>query len=180
MFKSSVTASARLLRADFYRPQMKFAKVMFLHVPVILSTEGGGWYPSMPCSRSRRGLQTHTQGGSWGVWPGGGVSRSTPRGDVYPSMHWGRPSPPTTAAAAVRILLECILVVHQTAPCRRHPVFTGSEVLTSGCRRQGDHTDNSSHCSVRSCHSYSQVYCVIKIKGSDDLRFNEAVLYIVW
>ena len=40
------------------------------------------------CSRGRRGggnpaciagLQAHTQGESWGVWPGG-VSRSTPRG----------------------------------------------------------------------------------------------------
>ena len=61
------------------------------------------WYPSMPCSRSPgghiptclAGFQAHTQGGSWGVWPGGslgphpkgklkglawGVSRPTPRG----------------------------------------------------------------------------------------------------
>ena len=39
-----------------------------------------GWYPSMPCSRSPgwggipaclAGFQAHTQGGSWGVWPGG-------------------------------------------------------------------------------------------------------------
>ena len=31
-----------------YRPQMKFAKVMFLHMSVILFT-GGVWYPSMHC-----------------------------------------------------------------------------------------------------------------------------------
>ena len=33
---------------NHYLPQTKFAKVMFLHVSVILSTGwGGGWYPSM-------------------------------------------------------------------------------------------------------------------------------------
>ena len=30
-----------------YRPQTKFVKVMFLHVSVILSMGGRGWYPSM-------------------------------------------------------------------------------------------------------------------------------------
>ena len=60
-------------------------------------------------------LQAHTQGGSWGVWPGGvsrptlgGVSKPTSRG--YPSMHWGRPPSPRLLLRAVRILLECILV----------------------------------------------------------------------
>ena len=47
------------------------------------------------------GLQAHNQ--RWGV------SRPTPRG--YPSMHWGRHPPMATAAGAVHILLECILVV---------------------------------------------------------------------
>ena len=54
-----------------YRPQMKFAKVMFLHMSVILFT-GGVWYPSMHCR-------------SPGPHPGGklrGVSRPTPRGEV--------------------------------------------------------------------------------------------------
>ena len=73
-----------------YRPQTKFAKVMFLQVSVCPRGSGGvvsqhtlqvvsqhalqggggipaciaagGWYPSMPCSR--RGLQAHTQVGS--------------------------------------------------------------------------------------------------------------------
>ena len=69
---------------------------------------GGGGIPACIAA-----FQTHTKGGSWGVWLGGlqahtwGVSRPTPR-EVYPSMHWGRP--PTATAAAVRILLECILV----------------------------------------------------------------------
>ena len=66
--------SAMFLQAYFYRLQTKFAKVMFLHVSVILSTGGGGVVdPSMPCSRSRggggipaclAGFQAHTQGGS--------------------------------------------------------------------------------------------------------------------
>ena len=82
------------------------------------------------------GFQAHTQGGAWGVWPGGalqahtlgglqahtlgqGVSRPTSRGypcphpgeGVYPNMHWGR-TPPSwrLLQRAVRILLECILV----------------------------------------------------------------------
>ena len=67
------------------------------------------------------GLQAHTQGRGWGVWPGGSpgphlgraqahtggeVSRPTPGGSrsrgVYPSMHWGRHPPPPqhTATAA--------------------------------------------------------------------------------
>ena len=66
-------------------------------------------YPSMPCSRSwgggipacLAGFQAHTQGGTWGVWPGG-VSRPTPKGEVEGSglgglqAHtWGvsRPTP---------------------------------------------------------------------------------------
>ena len=60
-----------LKKASFigsYRPQTKFAKVMFLHVSVILSTGGigiggVGWYGGgMPACLA--GLQAHTQGGS--------------------------------------------------------------------------------------------------------------------
>ena len=60
---------APALKLCHYRPQMKFAKVMFLHMSVILSTLEGvvsqhvlqvasqhalqqvseEWYPSMPC-----------------------------------------------------------------------------------------------------------------------------------
>ena len=36
-------------------------------------------FPGPPQGGSLRGLQAHTQGGSWGVWPGG-VSRPTTRG----------------------------------------------------------------------------------------------------
>ena len=50
-----------------YRPQTKFAKIMFLHVSVILSTGGG--------------LQAHINGGVEGYGPGG-VSRPIPRGEV--------------------------------------------------------------------------------------------------
>ena len=77
-----------------YRPQTKIAKVMFLHVSVILFTGGGypsmpcRWYPSMPCRSSGgripaclAGFQAHTQEGAWGVWPGGGLQAHT-QGEV--------------------------------------------------------------------------------------------------
>ena len=93
---------------NFYRPQTKFAKVMFLHVSVsdsvhrgggipacLVAGLQGGWYPSMPCRfpgphpggswgvwpGGWRGLQAHTQGGSWGGWPRG----PTPRGVYRPT-----------------------------------------------------------------------------------------------
>ena len=54
-----------------YRPQTKFAKIIFLHVSVFLFTGGGG-------------LQANTQGGGWGVWRGGGGVglQAHTRGDV--------------------------------------------------------------------------------------------------
>ena len=119
---------------------MKLWQGYVLHVSVSLFTGGDGWwyasmhcrwYPSMPCSRSPRGVvsqhalqvsrptpRREVEGsglgkgvsrptpreGSWEVWPGGGgVSRPTLRG--YPSMRWGR-----HPLRTVRILLECILV----------------------------------------------------------------------
>ena len=48
------------------------------------------------------GLQAHTQGGSWGVWPGG-VSRPTPGGGVSRPTPTGSPGPHP-------FLLQCILV----------------------------------------------------------------------
>ena len=55
----------------------------------------GGWYPSMPC-RSQgggipaclAGLQAHTQGGSWRVWPGGGLTGPHPVGKLR-GLAWG-------------------------------------------------------------------------------------------
>ena len=107
-----------VMTSTYYRPQTKFAKVMFLH----LSVCPGGypsmhcrWYPSMPCSRSGGGYTSmpcrfpgpHPWGKLRRIWPGW-VSRPTPKGEVeriwpgwgspgpypgvvYPSMHWGRP-----------------------------------------------------------------------------------------
>ena len=92
-----------------YRPQTKFAKVMFLHVSVILSTGVGspGPYPgrrlgglargvSRPIPRGevegsgRGGLQAHTQGGGWGsgwrsLGPGGCVSQHALRQTLSPA-----------------------------------------------------------------------------------------------
>ena len=81
----------------YYRPQTKFAKVMFLHVSVILSR---GWYPSMPCSSpGPHPAGGEVEGSGWGSpgpHPGGrlrglarGVSRPTPRGS--PGPHPGGP-----------------------------------------------------------------------------------------
>ena len=39
---------------NFYRPQRSCEGYVF--TGVCLSTVGGGWYPSMPCSRSRGGV----------------------------------------------------------------------------------------------------------------------------
>ena len=58
-----------------YRPQTKFAKVMFLHVFVILFTRGVG----IPACIA--GLQAHTRGENEGSGLGG-VLRPTPRGKV--------------------------------------------------------------------------------------------------
>ena len=106
-----------------YRPQKKFAKVMFLHVSVILSRGG---YPSMHCRFlstgdggvvSQRAFQV-SRSLAWGQSPGppwggssevwGGVSKPTPMGKLR-SITWGvsRPSR-QLLLRPVRILLECI------------------------------------------------------------------------
>ena len=122
-----------------YRPQTKFAKVMFLQVPVCPKCGGGGypnmhcrWYPSMPCSRGifrptsrgkvedsgQEGFSRPTPGGlqahTWGVsrpTSKGGVSRPTPGGVFQHVLRW---TPPLWT---VHILLECILVVVAFAFC---------------------------------------------------------------
>ena len=86
----------------FYCPQIKFAKVMFIHV--CLST--GGWHPSMPCRwypSMPAGLQgvypsmlcrypdPHPGGSLRGL--AGGVFRPTPRGEVQGSGQEGSPGP---------------------------------------------------------------------------------------
>ena len=81
---------------NFYRPQTKFAKVMFLHVSVILSTGGWGWGCLVPGG-------CLVLGGTW--------SRGlpAPRG----ACSGGVEIPPwRLLLRAVRILLECILVNH--------------------------------------------------------------------
>ena len=107
-----------------YRPQTKFAKVMFLHVSVCpgrLVSQHALQVSSPHLVGRLRGLpkgdlQAHTQGGRWRIWSGGspgrhpgrGVSGPTPRGvRVYHSIHWGRHTSPSPSR---RLLLECILV----------------------------------------------------------------------
>ena len=75
-----------------YRPQRSRGKVIFSEACVKNSVHGGGGGCIPACIA---GLQVHTQGGSWGFWPGGspgphpggklrvlvwGVSRPTPGG----------------------------------------------------------------------------------------------------
>ena len=72
---------------NYYRPQTKFAKVMFLHVSVILFTGGGGVGIPACLAGGITACLAGLQGGSPGQHPEGklrglarGVSRSTPRG----------------------------------------------------------------------------------------------------
>ena len=91
-----------------------FAKVMFLHMSVILFTGQG---EGVLC------LQAHTQGGLRGLAGGGlqahiqgdvgGLARGVQaQVGVNPSMHLGRHPPSRRQLLRkVRILLECILVI---------------------------------------------------------------------
>ena len=101
----------------FYRPQTKFAKVMFLHVSVC--PQGGGIPACLAGPQAYTkgevegsgggGLQAHTRGEVGGS--GWGVSRPTPGGV---SQHALRQTPPPSTQLlllAVHILLECILVI---------------------------------------------------------------------
>ena len=109
-----------------------FAKVMFLHMSVILFMGGGGGgavspgpYPGGKVEGSGWGGSGPIPGRRLGVWLGGGVSRPISRGvlgglargvqaqvGVNPSMHRGRrPLSRWLLLRTVRILLECILVI---------------------------------------------------------------------
>ena len=90
----------------YYRPQTKFAKVMFLHVSVILSTVGvgggvpaciGGGIPGPHPGGKLRGLawgvsMPTPRGESWVVWLGGGGFPGLHSGGV--SQHALRQTPP--------------------------------------------------------------------------------------
>ena len=89
--------------SNIFTIRKEVAKVMFLHVSVILFTGEG------VCSR---GVVSALRGGSaprgWCLLPGcvcllRGVSApggSAPEGGWYPSMHWGRPTPRGEMATA--------------------------------------------------------------------------------
>ena len=116
----------------------------------VCDSVGGGWYPSMhcrwypsmPCSRSRgdgilaclAGFQAHSQGGSWGVWPGRGLQTHT--GGV--SQHALRQTPPPwwPLLQAVHILLECILVfINNYCPQKK---LREGNVFTGVCVQEGE------------------------------------------
>ena len=102
-----------LYTINIYRPQTKFAKVMLLHLSVILFT--GGCLGPGPRGRLGGGLLGGCPG-EFGGLPGGGVQAQA-RGDV--SQHALRQTPPTSRRLllrTVRILLECILVNYVTTP----------------------------------------------------------------
>ena len=79
---------------DNYRPQTKFAKVMFLHVSVFPQGRGGmpaclaglwgRWYPSL--HQGGGGVEVFGLRGSPGSHLGGGWSEGPHLGE-YPSMH---------------------------------------------------------------------------------------------
>ena len=102
----------------YYRPQTKFAKVMFLHVSVILSKAGG-------CEGvvSQHALQVVSQHALQQVSGGvsqhalqvfrptpGGLSRPTPRGCIPACTEADSAHPGRLLLRALRILLGCILV----------------------------------------------------------------------
>ena len=80
----------------YYRPQRKFAKVMFLHMSVSHSVHRGGCLGPGPGGRLG-GLPGDggVQAQALGVWACPGPDP----GGVYPSMHWGR-HPPQMATVA--------------------------------------------------------------------------------
>ena len=96
--------NAKLCYPLCYHLQMKFVKVMFLHVSVC--PHGEWWYPSMHCrflsmgGWSEHALHApHSEGKLRGLAWGGGVSRPTsvvspgPRLGGSPGPHLGGPSP---------------------------------------------------------------------------------------
>ena len=104
--------TAQLLKCDYYiyRPQRSWGKVIFSQASMILSTgggssRGGGGACSWGGVCSWGGLQAHTQGGIWG----GSGPGPHPRGKLRGI--WSRPPPRQLLLWAVRILLECILVI---------------------------------------------------------------------
>ena len=91
-----------------YRPQTKFAKVMFLHLSVSPLFTGWWWYTLPRTGTPPR--QVHPPGQTP---PGAGTSpdRYTPLGRHPLDRHpLGRYTPVMVNERAVRILLECILV----------------------------------------------------------------------
>ena len=99
LIKKFIILSVGRIMLKFYRPQTKFAMVMFLHLSVILFTGGGG-FPACITGHMTRGVCI--QGGLHlgGSALGWGVVK-TPS----PGILWD-----TVKEWAVRILLECILV----------------------------------------------------------------------
>ena len=92
-----------LVSKHVYRPQTKFAKVMFLHVSVFLST-GEGAIPACIAGGIPACLAAGLQGGSpgpqprgklRGIWPGGAYSRGVPALGV---VVWRPPTMTATAA----------------------------------------------------------------------------------
>ena len=112
----------------YYRPQTKFAKIMFLHLSVSHSVYGGGrclpqcmlryTAPKADTSLGADTPQEQTPSGADTLW-----SRPLPGADTLLSRHPPKQTPPlsrhppvqcmlgdTGNKRAVRILLECILV----------------------------------------------------------------------
>ena len=100
---------------------------MFSHVSVC---PPGGWYPSMPCRFPGRhpvgevegsgqvggGLQAHTQGISWGVWPSGGGSPGSHPRDKLRGLAWGGISRPTPRGISRSTPRGCIPACTEADP----------------------------------------------------------------
>ena len=85
-YEEALTTRQVLLHARkiyYYRPQTKFAKVMFLQVSVILSTGGRAWLPRGGGMRGYSGGMRGCSGGACMVAPGGGGVRGCSGGRAW-------------------------------------------------------------------------------------------------
>ena len=110
-------------RSDYYRPQLRWGKVIF-SVACVKNAVHRGEY-----------LGRYTAPGRYTP-----LGRYTPPGQVPPLLREDTPAIPMVSERAVRILLECILVVHKYTYIRcgyfpHSPYINGKEYQSSRHRK---------------------------------------------
>ena len=103
--------SSNRISKTYYCLQQSCGKVIFSEVCVKNSVHKGGGIPAcIAC------LQAHSQGASWGVWPGG-ISRPTHRGKLR-GLAWGvsMPTPGGSPGPHLRVSQHALSALRQTPP----------------------------------------------------------------